>query len=79
MRFLSDSEADSAIGFIDRTGTPNPRRSQFADPAAYGLVRFANCMRAFVDMYEDLGIPPRIDLAMIATPTERAHRFEVTT
>jgi predicted dehydrogenase len=62
MRFLSDSEANSAIGFIDKTGTPNPRGSQFTDPGAFGLVRFENGMRGFIDMYEDLGIPPRIEL-----------------
>jgi predicted dehydrogenase len=62
MRFLSNSEADLAIGFIDRTGTPNPRGAQFTDPGAYGLVRFTNGMRGFVDMYEDLGVPPRIEI-----------------
>jgi len=62
MRFLSDSEATSVIGFIDRRGTPNPRGPQFRDPGAFGLVRFENGMRGFVDMYEDLGIPPRIEI-----------------
>jgi predicted dehydrogenase len=62
MRFLSGSEAVSAVGYVDNKGTPNPRGSQFTDPGAYGLVTFRNGMRGFVDMYEDLGIPPRIEI-----------------
>jgi predicted dehydrogenase len=62
MRFLSDSEAVSVVGYVDKRGTPNPRGPQFSDPGAYGLVTFQNGMRGFVDMYEDLGIPPRIEI-----------------
>jgi len=62
MRFLSDSEADTVVGFVDKRGTPNPRGAQFADPGAFGIVRFKNGMRGFVDMYEDLGIPPKIEI-----------------
>jgi predicted dehydrogenase len=62
MRFLSDSEADTVVGFIDKRGTPNPRGAQFTDPGAFGIVRFRNGMRGFVDMYEDLGIPPKIEI-----------------
>jgi predicted dehydrogenase len=62
MRFLSESEPTSVIGFVDKRGTPNPRGPQFTDPGAFGMVRFANGMRGFVDMYEDLGIPPRIEI-----------------
>jgi predicted dehydrogenase len=62
MRFLSDSEPSSVVGFVDKRGTPNPRGPQFTDPGAFGAVRFANGMRGFVDMYEDLGIPPRIEI-----------------
>ncbi len=62
MRFLSDSEPVSVLGYVDKKGTPNPRGPQFSDPGGYGLVRFSNAMRGFVDMYEDLGIPPRIEI-----------------
>jgi len=62
MRLLSDSEPDSIIGFVDKRGTPNPRGKQFTDPGAFALVRFRNGMRGFVDMYEDLGIPPRTEI-----------------
>jgi predicted dehydrogenase len=62
MRFLSESEATLVIGFIDKRGTPNPRGFQFTDPGAFGLVTFQNGMRGFIDMYEDLGIPPRVEI-----------------
>jgi predicted dehydrogenase len=62
MRFLSDSEPVSVVGFVDKRGTPNPRGRQFNDPGGIALVRFANGLRGFVDMYEDLGIPPMIEV-----------------
>ena len=62
MRFLSDSEPVSLVGFVDKRGTPNPRGAQFTDPGAFGIVRFRNGMRGFVDMFEDLGIPPTIEI-----------------
>ncbi|HMK83115.1 MAG TPA: Gfo/Idh/MocA family oxidoreductase [Candidatus Bathyarchaeia archaeon] len=62
MRFLSSSEPASVIGFVDKRGTPNPRGSQFVDPGAFGLITFQNGVRGFIDMYEDLGVPPRIEV-----------------
>ena len=62
MRFLSGSEPNEAVGFIDKTGTPNPRGAEFTDPGGYGLVKFQNQMRGIVDMNEDLGIPPKIEI-----------------
>lgn len=58
----SSPEADTVVGFVDNRGTPNPRGAQFTDPGAFGIVRFNNGMRGFVDMYEDLGIPPKIEI-----------------
>lgn len=62
MRYLSDSEPVSVTGWIDKAGTPNPRGTQFQDPGGLGVVRFVSGMRGFIDMYEDLGVPPRIEL-----------------
>lgn len=62
MRFLSNDEPKEAIGFIDKTGTPNPRGTQFTDPGGFGLVTFRKQMRGIVDMSEDLGIPPKIEV-----------------
>jgi hypothetical protein len=62
MRYLSDAEPSSVLGFVDKSGTPNPRGAQFKDPGAFGILGFGNGMRGFLDMYEDLGIPPRIEI-----------------
>ena len=61
-RMLSGSDAVSVGGVIDATGSPNPRGRQFQDPGAVALFLFRNGMRLVVDMFEDLGIPPRIEI-----------------
>lgn len=55
-RYLTNSEPDWIIGFIDKTGTPNPRGQQFVDPGGYGIVHFENGTRFFVDTSEDTGV-----------------------
>ena len=55
MRFLTHSEPARVLGFLDQTGTPNPRGPQFHDPGGYGLIWFDNGMRAFFDESEDFG------------------------
>jgi len=62
MRMLSGSEPSLVAGFLDARGTPNPRGPQFEDPGAFGLIRFSNGVRGFIDMYEDLGVPPKIEI-----------------
>lgn len=55
-RFLVGSEPAWALGFIDKTGTPNPRGAQFSDPGGYGIIRFENGVRLFLDTSEDTGV-----------------------
>lgn len=62
MRMLSGAEPSLIVGFLDSRGTPNPRGPEFEDPGAFGLIHFNNGMRGFIDMYEDLGVPPKIDI-----------------
>ena len=62
-RMLSGSEPVSVTGRIDSTGSPNPRGRQFKDPGAVALYFFKSGMRLVVDMFEDLGVPPRIEIA----------------
>lgn len=61
-RMLSGSNPVLANGVIDQTGTPNPRGVQFQDPGALGVYQFENGMRMIIDMFEDLGVPPRIEM-----------------
>lgn len=55
-RFLTESEPDWTIGFLDTTGTPNPRGKAFVDPGGYAIIRFKNGVRFFVDTSEDTGV-----------------------
>jgi len=55
-RFLTGSEPEWAVGFLDRTGTPNPRGQQFVDPGGYGIIQFRDGTRFFFDSSEDMGV-----------------------
>jgi predicted dehydrogenase len=61
-RMLSGGDPISVTATVDRTGTPNPRGAEFEDPGAVAIYHFDNGMRLVVDMFEDLGIPPRIEI-----------------
>jgi predicted dehydrogenase len=61
-RMLSGGNPVSVTATVDRTGTPNPRGAEFEDPGAVAIYHFDNGMRLVVDMFEDLGIPPRIEI-----------------
>jgi len=62
MRMYTESEPEWVIGFIDQTGTPNPRGEQFNDPGGYGQIYFQNKSRCYLDMSEDIGIPARFEI-----------------
>ncbi|MGD1004237.1 MAG: Gfo/Idh/MocA family oxidoreductase [Methanoregulaceae archaeon] len=55
-RFLTASEPEWIVGFLDKTGTPNPRGIAFVDPGGYGIVKFKNGCRFFLDTSEDTGV-----------------------
>ena len=61
-RMLSGGNPVSVTAMLDQTGTPNPRGAEFEDPGAVAVYHFDNGMRMVVDMFEDLGIPPRIEI-----------------
>lgn len=56
IRYLTDSEPEWVIGFTDKTGTPNPRGSQYADPGGYGIIQMKDGTRCFIDSSEDTGV-----------------------
>ena len=62
VRMLSGSNATSVVGKLDRSGAPNPRGKEFQDPGAVALYWFQNGMRMVIDMFEDLMVPPRIEI-----------------
>lgn len=55
-RMLSGSNPDWVIGITDKTGTPNPRGTQFCDPGGYGIIHYSNGARMYVDTSEDTGV-----------------------
>jgi len=61
-RMLSGGNPVLVTATVDNTGTPNPRGAEFQDPGAVAVYRFNNGMRMVIDMFEDLGVPPRIEI-----------------
>lgn len=55
-RYLTDSEPAWIMGFVDKTGTPNPRGAAFADPGGHGIIGFESGCRFFFDTSEDTGV-----------------------
>jgi predicted dehydrogenase len=56
MRFLFDAEPATAVAWLDRTGTPNPRGAAFVDPGGFGVLVFDGGQRGFVEASEDTGV-----------------------
>lgn len=57
MNFYIESRPVEVAGAIDKTGTPSVRGAQFRDPGGYGVVRYENGARGFIDTSEDTGVP----------------------
>lgn len=55
-RYITESEPEWIVGFLDKTGTPNPRGAAFSDPGGYGIIGFRNGSRFFIDTSEDTGV-----------------------
>ncbi|NUQ02231.1 MAG: Gfo/Idh/MocA family oxidoreductase, partial [Armatimonadetes bacterium] len=61
-RLLTGAEFHSVSGWLDRTGTPDPRGPEYTDPGAHAVFHLNNGARCFLDQMEDLGVPPLVDL-----------------
>lgn len=61
-RYLTDDEVESAVGWIRPMGTVNPRGRQFEDPGGFGVFTFGKGSRAFVDISDDVGVQPNMEL-----------------
>lgn len=62
IRMLTGQEVVDVIGYLDTTGTPNPRGPEFRDPGAHALLHLSDGARVFLDEMEDLGVPPSLSL-----------------
>jgi predicted dehydrogenase len=61
-RYLLASEVSSVYGISVDKNLPNPRGDKFKDPGGYAILNFKNNSRMFLDMGDDLGIQPRIEI-----------------
>ena len=61
-RLILDSKVKSVYAYPIDKKLPNPRGVQFKDPGGYVLLNFENETRAFIDMGDDLGVQPKIEI-----------------
>jgi len=60
--FLLQSKVKSVSAFPVDKNLPNPRGKEFKDPGGYVLLNFEDGARAFLDLGDDLGIKPVIEI-----------------
>lgn len=60
--YLTDQPLANVIGFLNDEGVRNPRGEQFKDPGGYGIFHYQDGTRLYLEMTDDLGIPPMIVL-----------------
>ncbi|MCC7495617.1 MAG: Gfo/Idh/MocA family oxidoreductase [Fimbriimonadaceae bacterium] len=62
VRLLSGQEVVRVQGWLDRTGTPDPRGPEFRDPGGHAVLWLADGARVYLDQMEDLGVPPACEI-----------------
>ena len=55
--FFFNENPLSVTGWIDKTGTINPRGKKFKDPGGHGVLNFNNNKKLFFDLSENTGLP----------------------
>jgi predicted dehydrogenase len=60
--YLLHEKVISVVAFPINKNLPNPRGSEFEDPGGYLIINFENEKRAFIDMGDDLGLQPKIEI-----------------
>ncbi len=62
VRMLCGVEPIYCIGMLSELNKINPRGSQFKDPGAFAMFLFENNIRCIIDILDDLGVPPKIEI-----------------
>ncbi len=62
VRLLSGQDVVAVTGWLDTTGTPDPRGPEFYDPGAHTVMHLADGARVYLDQMEDLGVPPLLSI-----------------
>jgi len=60
--YLLGEKVKSVMAIPINKNLPNPRGDIFEDPGGYFILNFENEKRAFIDMGDDLGIQPKIEI-----------------
>jgi len=60
--FLLQSKVKSIYANSVNKNWPNPRGKEFSDPGGYVLLNFENETRAYIDLGDDLGLKPLIEV-----------------
>ena len=60
--YLLNEKVISVVGFPINKNLPNPRGDEFEDPGGYLILNFKNEKIAFIDMGDDLGLQPKIEI-----------------
>ena len=60
--FLLQGNVKSVFSHEINKTLPNPRGEQFEDPGGYFILNFDNGSRAFIEMGDDLGLQPKIEI-----------------
>jgi len=60
--FLLSEKIKSVYGVLINKNHPNPRGENFEDPGGYFILNFENEKRAFIEMGDDLGLQPKIEI-----------------
>jgi len=60
--YILDAKPISVYAVTVDKNLPNPRGMEFQDPGGYVLLNFENEKRAFLDMGDDLGLQPMIEI-----------------
>ena len=62
VRQLSGQDLADVSGWIDPTGTPDPRGPEFSDPGGHAVFHLTDGARVYLDQMEDLGLPPSLEI-----------------
>ncbi len=62
VRMWSGQDVISVSGWLDHTGTPDPRGPQFVDPGGHAVMHLTDGARVYLDQMEDVGVPPAVEI-----------------
>lgn len=62
VRFLSEANPLTVVGWVSQTNNVNPRGAEFQDPGAFAVYHFEKNIRFVIDMSEDIGVTQRFEV-----------------